>query len=76
METKNLARLYVGVCKTNKINWNGGGIIYLLYLCTLQNPYIVPDLVLTGFAYLRISFDILLESTNSVCALFLIHYKV
>ena len=58
--TKNLARLYVGVCKADRIGLNGGQPSTSC-LCTLQSPYIVPDLVLTGFIDFRISFDILLD---------------
>ena len=61
MGTKNLARLYAGVCKADKIGRNGGQPSTCC-LCTLQFPYIIPGLVPTGFTNLRISFDILLES--------------
>ena len=78
MGTKNLARLYVGVCKANKFSRNGGQpSIYCL--CTLQLPYIKPELVPTGFTDLSISFDVLLESTKflkMVYTLFLTNYKV
>ena len=46
--TKNLARLYVGVCKADRIDLNGGQPCTSCF-CTLQSPYIVPGLVPTGF---------------------------
>lgn len=49
--TKNLARMYVVVFKAD-------------CLCTLQSPYIVTGLVLTGFTDLSVSFDIMLESSR------------
>ena len=61
MGTKNLARLYVGVCKANKIDQNRGQPSTCC-LCTLQFPYIIPGLVPTGFINLHISFGILPES--------------
>ena len=45
---KNLARLYVGVCKANKIGRNGGQPS-TCSLYTLQFPYIIPGQVLTAF---------------------------
>ena len=63
MGTKNLARLYVGVCKADKTDRNGGQPSTCC-LCTLQFPHIIPGLVPTGFTNLLISFDILLESTR------------
>ena len=63
MTTKNLARLYVGVCKADKIRRNGGQPSTCC-LYTLQFPYKIPGLVATSFTNLRISFDILLESTS------------
>ena len=61
MGTKNVARLYVGVCKAYKIGQNGGELSTCC-LCTLQFPYIIPSLVPTGFTNLHISFDILLKT--------------
>ena len=46
--TRNLARLYVGVYKADRIGLNGGQPCTSC-LCTLQSPYIVPGLVPTGF---------------------------
>ena len=61
--TKYFASLYVGVCKANKIGLKGGQP-FTHFLCTLQEPYIVPGLVPTGFRCLRVSSDILLKSTR------------
>ena len=61
--TKHIARLYVEVCKTDKIGlnlWQPSTSC----LCTFKNPYIIPRLVPTGFTELHLSFDILLESTK------------
>ena len=63
MGTKNFPKLYVGVCKADKIGRNEGQAS-TCYVCTLEFPYIIPGLVPTGFMNLRISFDILLESTS------------
>ena len=60
--TKNLEKLYVGVCKADRIGLNVGQPS-TTYKFTLQNTYIVPGLFPTGFIELPISFDILLEST-------------
>ena len=70
MGTKNLAWLYAGVRKTDKIDRNGRHSS-TCYLCTLQSLYTVPSLVPTGFPDFCISFDIVLES-NGVYMLFLI----
>ena len=32
MGIKNLARLYVGVCKADKIPWNGGSYLFVVYV--------------------------------------------
>ena len=46
-------------------------------LCTLQDPYIVPSLVSSGFIDWRIFFDILLEVfKNGVYDIFLIRCKI
>ena len=60
--TKTFASLYV-VCKANKTGLNGRQSS-THFLCTLQETYIIPCLVTTDFRYLRVSSDILLESTS------------
>ena len=62
MVTKNLARLYVGVCKADKIGENRGQSSTCC-LCTLIFPYI-SGLAPNGFTDLHVSLDILLESTR------------
>ena len=55
--TKNLASLYVaGVCKADKSSIKGGQP-WTHFLCTLQEPYIITGLVLTGFRCFRVSSD-------------------
>ena len=54
-------RLYVGVCKADKIGRNGGSHLLVVYVLAI---YIIPELTFTGFINLRVSFDILLESTG------------
>ena len=63
ISTKYFASLYVGVCKSDKIGMKGGQPL-THFLCTLQEPYIIPGLVLIGFGYFRVSSDLLLESTS------------
>ena len=58
--TKYFASLYVGVCKAGKIRLKGGQPS-TYFLCTLQEPYIIPGLILTAFRCLRVSSDMLLE---------------
>ena len=55
--TKNFASFYAGICKADKI----GLKVINTYLCTLQEPYIVPGLVPTVLRCLRVSSDKLLE---------------
>ena len=54
--TKYFASLYVGVCKANKFGLKDEKPS-THFLCTLQEPYIIPGLVLTGFTCLRVSLD-------------------
>ena len=61
--TTYLASLDVGVCKANKIDLKGGQPSSH-FLCTLQEPYIIPGLVPTGFRCPRVSLDMLLELTS------------
>ena len=63
IRTKNVAKLYVDVCKTDKIILNGWESS-TSGLCTMKIPYIVRRLLTTGFPDLRVSFEILLESTK------------
>ena len=55
VRNKNLTRLYVGVCKTDKISQNRGQPSTCC-LCTWPSS--------VGFTNLGISFDVLLESTT------------
>ena len=61
--TKYFASLYVGVWKADKIGLKGGQPS-THFLCTLQEPCIIPSLVPTSFRCLRVSSDMLLESTS------------
>ena len=58
--TKYFTSLYLGVCKADKIGLKGG-LPSTHYLCILQEPYIIPGLVPTGFRCFRVSSDMLLE---------------
>ena len=51
--TKYLASLYVGVCKADKIGLKGGQPS-THFSCILQDPYIIPGLVTTGFRCLHL----------------------
>ena len=69
MGTKNLAMLNVGVYKADKIGgklpkWAGGGAAIYMLIMYLAISIHIPGLVPTGFTNLRISFEILLESTR------------
>ena len=61
--TRCYTSLYVVLCKADKIGLRGGQLS-THFLCTLQEPYIIPGLVPTGFRCLRVSSDMLLESTS------------
>ena len=61
--TTYLASLDVGVCKANKIGLKGEQPPPH-FLCTLQEPYIIPGLVHIGFRCPRVSSDMLLELTS------------
>ena len=50
--TKYLASFCVGVCQANKISLKGGQQ-GTHFLCTLQEPYIIPGLVPTGSSLFR-----------------------
>ena len=63
MGTKNVASLYVVVCKADKIGRNGRQTSTCSF-SSLQFPYIILGLVPTGFTNLRIFFHILLQSTR------------
>ena len=58
--TKYFASFYVGVCKADKIDLKSGQTP-TQFLCTLQEPYIIPVLVLTSFRCIRLSSYMLLE---------------
>ena len=60
---KNFTRLYVGVCKADKIGLKGGKTS-THFLCTLKETYIIPGIVHTGFICLRVSTNMLLELTT------------
>ena len=61
--TKYFSSLYVTVYKVDKLGLKGGQpSTHFLY--TLQEPYITSGLVATGFRCLRVSSDMLLESTS------------
>ena len=57
------AGLYVGVCKPDKIGVKGGQPS-THFLCALQELYIIPGLVPAGFRCLRVSSDMLFETTS------------
>ena len=61
--TKYFASLYVGVCKAGKIRLKGGQPS-TYFLCTLQEPYIIPGLVPTVFRCLCVFSYMLLESIS------------
>ena len=61
--TKYFASLYVGVCKADKIGLKSGQPS-THFLCTSQEPYIIPGLVATSFRCLRVSSGRVLESTS------------
>ena len=61
--TKYFASFYASVFKADKIDLKGGEEP-THFLCTLQEPYIIPGLVLTSFRCLSVSSDMLLESTR------------
>ena len=60
---KYFASLYLGACREDKIGLKGGQPL-TRFLCTLQEIYIIPGLVFTGFRCLLVSSDMLLESTS------------
>ena len=59
--TKYFSSLYVGDYKEDKIGLKVGQPS-TYFLCTLQEPYIIPGLVSSGFRCLLVSSDMLLES--------------
>ena len=62
-DTKDFASLYGGVCKADNIGLKGRQPS-THFLCTLQEPYIIPGLVPNGFTCFRVSSDMLFESTS------------
>ena len=62
-DTKDFASLYAGVCKADKIGLKGRHPL-THFVCTLQEPYIIPGLVPNGFTCFRVSSDMLFESTS------------
>ena len=61
--TKNFTNLYVGVCKTNKMVLKANQSL-TNFLWTLQEPYIIPGIVPTGFKCLFVYLDRIFQSTN------------
>ena len=61
--SKYFGSLYVGASKADKIALKYGKPLTHL-LCTLQGPYFILGLVPTYFRCLRVSSDMLLESTS------------
>ena len=63
IDTRAFASLYVGVCKVDKFGLNGGQLS-AHFFCTLKEQYIIPGLCPIDFKCLRLSSDLLLESTS------------
>ena len=61
--TRNFASLYIGVCEADEIGLKGGQPS-TYFLSSLQEPYSILALVSTDFRFLRVSSDMLLESTS------------
>ena len=61
--TKYFASLYVDAWKVGIIELKGRQPLKH-FLCTLQKPYIIIGLAPTGFRCLRVSTNVLLESTS------------
>ena len=61
--SKNVASLYLGVCKADKIGLKGGKPS-IHFLCSLQQPHITLGRVPSGSKCLCVSLDRLLESTS------------
>ena len=61
--SKNVASLYLGVCKADKIGLKGGKPS-IHFLCSLQQPHITLGRVPSGSKCLCVSSDRLLESTS------------
>ena len=61
--TEYFASLYAGFCNPDKIGVKGEQPS-THFLCALQEPYIIPGLVPTGFRCLRVSSDMLFETTS------------